>query len=83
MFPLFAHVPAYPFVFVLNDFGNHPITKPLKSLDGLMAPMLSIRTKTAKDVTVFKSLGLGVEDIALAVRVVELARQQGLGKEIL
>jgi ornithine cyclodeaminase/alanine dehydrogenase len=31
----------------------------------------------------FKSLGLGIEDIALAVKVVELARQQGLGKELL
>ncbi|HJZ54426.1 MAG TPA: ornithine cyclodeaminase family protein, partial [Gemmataceae bacterium] len=36
-----------------------------------------------QDVTVFKSLGLGIEDIALAARVVELARQQGIGKEIL
>jgi alanine dehydrogenase len=35
------------------------------------------------DVTVFKSLGLGVEDIALTARVVELARQKGLGREIL
>ena len=35
------------------------------------------------DVTVFKSLGLGIQDIALAVRVVELARQQGLGRELL
>lgn len=35
------------------------------------------------DITVFKSLGLGIEDIALAVRVVERARQQGIGREIL
>lgn len=35
------------------------------------------------DVTVFKSLGLGIQDIALAVKVVELAKQQGLGREIL
>jgi ornithine cyclodeaminase/alanine dehydrogenase-like protein (mu-crystallin family) len=35
-----------------------------------------------KDITVFKSLGLGIEDIAVAVKVVELARQQGLGREI-
>ena len=39
--------------------------------------------ETPKDVTIFKSLGLGIEDIALAARVVELARQQGLGKQIL
>lgn len=36
-----------------------------------------------EDVTVFKSLGLGIEDIALTARVVTLARQQGLGREIL
>jgi ornithine cyclodeaminase/alanine dehydrogenase-like protein (mu-crystallin family) len=36
-----------------------------------------------RDVTVFKSLGLGVEDIALAVKVVELAKKEGLGKELL
>jgi ornithine cyclodeaminase/alanine dehydrogenase-like protein (mu-crystallin family) len=36
-----------------------------------------------KDVTVFKSLGLGIEDIALAVKVLELAKQQGLGRELL
>lgn len=35
------------------------------------------------DVTMFKSLGLGIEDIALAVKVVELAKQQGLGRELL
>lgn len=33
------------------------------------------------DVTVFKSLGLGIEDIAVAVKVVELARQRGVGRE--
>lgn len=36
-----------------------------------------------RDVTLFKSLGLGIEDIALAVRVVELARKEGLGRELL
>jgi ornithine cyclodeaminase/alanine dehydrogenase-like protein (mu-crystallin family) len=39
--------------------------------------------ESPQDVTVFKSLGLGVEDIALAVRLVELAKQQGVGREIL
>ncbi len=36
--------------------------------------------ETPEDVTLFKSLGLGVEDIALAVKVVEAAKQQGLGR---
>jgi ornithine cyclodeaminase/alanine dehydrogenase-like protein (mu-crystallin family) len=38
--------------------------------------------QSPRDVTVFKSLGLGIEDIAVAVRVVELARQQGVGTEL-
>jgi alanine dehydrogenase len=50
-----------------------------------LAPLLIGRypgRTSPRDVTVFKSLGLGIEDIALAARVVDLARQQGLGKEI-
>ncbi len=35
------------------------------------------------DVTVFKSLGLGIEDVAVAARVVDLARQKGVGRDIL
>ncbi len=38
--------------------------------------------QSPEDVTIFKSLGLGIQDIALAVRVVELAKQQGLGREL-
>ena len=50
------------------------------------APLLVGRypgRESAQDVTLFKSLGLGIEDIALAVKVVELAKQQGLGRELL
>jgi ornithine cyclodeaminase/alanine dehydrogenase-like protein (mu-crystallin family) len=50
------------------------------------APLLVGRypgRESPEDVTIFKSLGLGVEDIALATRVVDLARQKGLGREIL
>ncbi|HEY8503126.1 MAG TPA: ornithine cyclodeaminase family protein [Gemmataceae bacterium] len=35
------------------------------------------------DITLFKSLGLGIEDVAVAARVVELARAEGVGREIL
>ncbi|VTR95550.1 Ornithine cyclodeaminase OS=uncultured planctomycete GN=HGMM_F11G08C23 PE=4 SV=1: OCD_Mu_crystall [Gemmata massiliana] len=51
-----------------------------------LAPMLVGRypgRESPQDVTLFKSLGLGIEDIALAVKVVELAKQQGLGKQLL
>jgi ornithine cyclodeaminase/alanine dehydrogenase-like protein (mu-crystallin family) len=37
---------------------------------------------TPDQVTLFKSLGLGIEDITVAKHVYELARQQGLGGEL-
>ncbi len=39
--------------------------------------------ESPRDVTMFKSLGLGIEDIALAARLIEVAKQRGLGKELL
>jgi len=39
--------------------------------------------ESPQDVTLFKSLGLGIEDIALAAKVVELAKKEGLGRELL
>ena len=33
-----------------------------------------------QDITLFKSLGLGIEDVAVAVRVVAKAREAGLGQ---
>jgi alanine dehydrogenase len=50
-----------------------------------LAPLLVGRypgRQGAEDVTIFKSLGIGIEDVVLAVRVAELARQVGLGREI-
>ena len=34
------------------------------------------------DITIFKSLGLGIQDIAVAVKVVELAKANGIGREV-
>jgi ornithine cyclodeaminase/alanine dehydrogenase-like protein (mu-crystallin family) len=51
-----------------------------------LAPVLLGRypgRESPEGVTIFKSLGLGIEDIALAIRVVELAKQAGLGRTIL
>jgi ornithine cyclodeaminase/alanine dehydrogenase-like protein (mu-crystallin family) len=50
------------------------------------APLLVGRYPGREDpkaITVFKSLGLGIEDVALAAKLLELAKQQGLGREIL
>ena len=38
--------------------------------------------QSPSDVTVFKSLGLGIEDVAVAAKVVELARHRGIGREL-
>jgi ornithine cyclodeaminase len=34
------------------------------------------------DVTLFKAMGMGISDLALGIKVHELARQRGLGREI-
>ncbi|MEO2091615.1 MAG: ornithine cyclodeaminase family protein, partial [Gemmataceae bacterium] len=50
-----------------------------------LAPVLVGRypgRQSPADVTVFKSLGLGVEDIAVAAKVVELAKAKGVGREL-
>lgn len=38
--------------------------------------------KTAESVTLFKSVGLAIEDVALAVRLLELAKREGLGQPL-
>jgi alanine dehydrogenase len=48
-----------------------------------LAPLLVGRypgRETTADITVFKSLGLGIEDIAVAAMVVDLARRRGIGQ---
>ena len=38
--------------------------------------------KTAESITLFKSVGLALEDVALAARLVELAAKEGLGRQL-
>src|SRR6516165_429100 len=38
--------------------------------------------KTPESLTLFKSVGLAIEDVALGARLLELARQEGLGKRL-
>jgi alanine dehydrogenase len=50
-----------------------------------LAPVLVGRypgRENETDITMFKSLGLGIQDIAVGVRVVELAKQRGLGRTL-
>lgn len=51
-----------------------------------LAPLLVGRypgRQSPTDITVFKSLGLGLEDVAVAAKVVELAKQRGVGRQLL
>lgn len=34
-----------PFIFVLHEYGDHEITRPLRSLDGLLIPMVLVQTE--------------------------------------
>jgi hypothetical protein len=36
----------YPFVFDIRDYGDHPITRPLKSLASMFLPVLPVKTVT-------------------------------------
>ncbi|HEV2294983.1 MAG TPA: Gldg family protein [Tepidisphaeraceae bacterium] len=36
-----------PYIFVVNNYADHPITKPLQSLDFLMLQMLPVKTRSA------------------------------------
>jgi len=47
-----------PFIFVSNTYGDHPITKPLQSLDMLLLRMLPVSVKETKGVKATKLLPL-------------------------
>ena len=38
--------------------------------------------KTPESITLFKSVGLAIEDVALAARLVQLAEKEGLGRRL-
>jgi hypothetical protein len=42
----------YPFVFNIRDYGDSPITRPLRSLDSLLVPLLPVKTHEVKGITV-------------------------------
>jgi ornithine cyclodeaminase/alanine dehydrogenase-like protein (mu-crystallin family) len=49
---------------------------------GRVVAMRAPGRQSATDVTLFKSLGIGLEDIAVAVRVYHKAKQAGVGRSI-
>lgn len=53
----------------------------VREFSGIVAGKSAPRT-TSSQITLFKSCGIATEDIAVAGRVYELARERGLGREI-
>ncbi len=41
-----------PYIFAIRDWGDHMLTRPLRSLQGILVAAVPVRTKSAKDVTV-------------------------------
>ena len=74
-----AKAEAGDFVAAMKDgvFGWSEVTDLCHILTGRYPGRASLA-----DVTVFKSLGLGIQDIAVGVKVWELAKQRGVGREI-
>ncbi|MGH7214494.1 MAG: DUF7088 domain-containing protein [Tepidisphaeraceae bacterium] len=50
-----------PFVFVGKEYGDHPLVKPLASLESLLAPMLVVKTSQAQGVKTTPLLPLPTE----------------------
>ncbi|HEX8522803.1 MAG TPA: hypothetical protein VF669_11140 [Tepidisphaeraceae bacterium] len=42
----------YPFIFNIENYGDHMLTKPLRSMPGFFVPFELVKTTAAKDVTV-------------------------------
>ena len=56
----------YPFVFNIRDYGDFPITNPLRSLDSLLVPLLPVKTHDEKGITVTALLPIPGAPSALA-----------------
>lgn len=74
-----ARIEAGDFVQALEDGSIHWST--VHELGQIIVGRFPGRTHP-EDVTLFKSLGIAVEDIAVAARVYEKAKQAGLGTEV-
>jgi hypothetical protein len=67
-------------VFVVNEYGDHMITKPLRSLDTLLVPLVPINTVDAKGVKVTKILPVPTNPPAWGERDFDSLRQGKLVK---
>jgi len=53
----------------------------VQELSALIAGTVTGRT-APEDITLFNSLGIGLEDVAVAMRIYTLARERGIGQEV-
>ena len=63
-------------VFIMNQYGDHLVTRPLRSLDSLMVPLVPVNTVDAKGVKTTKILPVPSEPKAWAEMDFESLRQQ-------
>jgi ornithine cyclodeaminase len=74
----------------LKEAGDliDPISKGVISADHIHAELGELVTGTKEgrtnnsEITVFKSVGLAIQDVSTAAKVYELARAKGIGKTI-
>ena len=67
---------------LIQAFGNDTSRwAAVRELSQIVSGKLSGRTNSAQ-ITLFKSNGIAIEDIVVAGRIYELARQRGIGREI-
>jgi hypothetical protein len=62
-------------VFVVDEYGDHMITRPLRSLDTLLVPLIPVNTVDAKGVKVTKILPVPTTPAAWGERDFEALRQ--------
>jgi hypothetical protein len=63
-------------VFIINQYGDHLVTRPLRSLDSLMVPLVPVNTVDAKGVKTTKILPVPSEPKAWAEMDFDALRQQ-------
>jgi hypothetical protein len=62
-----------PFIFVINDYGDHPLTRPLQSLDMLLLHSVPVKTSEIANHTVTPLLPLPTEPRSWGERSIDQA----------
>jgi hypothetical protein len=63
-------------VFIISQYGDHPLTRPLRSLDSLVVPLIPVNTVDAKGVKTTRILPVPAEPKAWGESDFDAVRQQ-------